>query len=233
MTLHVNPGALRRKSAEDRVDDASEFTAVMAALKGRDAEITTFAAKADAEIKATGKMATETKSALEKLSADGASLADRLQAVEQKMTRRTFGPTPAKSVGQQFTESDAFKAIAGRLTGDVRATLAVKANELTSLTTDANGSVGDAVVPQRLPGILMPAERELTIRDLILPGRTSSSSVEYVEETGFTNAAATRAELGAVEQSTLKFDLQTASVKNIAHHVIASRNILADVPMLQ
>lgn len=229
MTFH-NP-AFARKNAGARLDDAVEFNDVVAALKARDAEITAFATKAAAEIKANGQMATETKTALDKLSTDGAGLADRLVAVEQKLSRRGGISEAPKSVGQKFTEDPGFKAFAGNPSGSLR--MAIKANELTSATTDANGSVGDGVVTQRLPGILMPAERVPTIRDLLLPGRTSSNAVEFVQETGFTNAAATRAETGAVAQSTLKFDLVTANVKNIGHHIIASRNILADIPMLQ
>lgn len=227
MTIH-DP-AFARKNAGARLDDATELNEVVAAIKARDAEINEFATKAAEEIKATGKVASETKSALEKLSQDGAGLADRLLAVEQKLSRRGgIGEAP-KSIGERFTDSAEFKAFNG--SGSVR--MSVKANELTSLTTDANGSVGDAIVPQRLPGIVTPAERVPTVRDLLLPGRTSSNAVEYVEETGFNNAAAPRTELGAVQQSTLKFDLKTANVKNIAHHVIASRNVLSDIPMLQ
>ena len=98
---HIDPG-FRRKNAGARLDDATEFTEVMAALKARDAEIKSFAGKASQEIKDTGKMAVETKNALDKLSQDGASIAERLQAVEQKMARRNFGPTAAKSVGARL-----------------------------------------------------------------------------------------------------------------------------------
>jgi hypothetical protein len=83
-----------RKNAGSRLDDATELNEVVAALKARDAEITDFATKAAAEIKANGQMATETKSALDKLSTDGAGLADRLLAVEQKLSRRGGIETP-------------------------------------------------------------------------------------------------------------------------------------------
>lgn len=228
MTFHTPSREFSRKNAGARLDDAVELNEVVAALKARDAEIKSFAEKATAEIKANGQMASETKAALDKLSVEGAGLADRLVAVEQKLARRSMGDN-AQSIGAKLTDSAEFKAFNG--SGSVR--ISVKANELTSVTTDANGSVGDAIVPQRLPGMVMPAERMPTIRSLLMPGRTNSNAVEYVEETGFTNAAATRAETGAVAQSTLKFDLKTANVKNIAHYIIASRNVLADIPMLQ
>lgn len=227
---NYDPG-FSRKNAGARLDDAREFNEVLTALKARDAEITAFAEKASAEIKANGQMATETKAALDKLSTDGAGLSDRLVAVEQKLTRRGGLAETPKSLGQHFTETAEFKALQTRGSGTARMNL--KATTITSLTTDANGSAGDLIVPQRLPGIVGPAERELTIRDLLLPGRTSSNAVEYVEETGFVNAAATVAETGTRAQSDLKFDLVTTNVKTIAHWVAASKNILSDVPMLQ
>jgi HK97 family phage major capsid protein len=221
----------RGRKAAERVDAHVEMKSVMDALKARDAEITAFATKASEEIKSLGAMSTETKSALEKLSTSGAELQERLLNVEQKLSRRTFGEPEKKSPGQQFTESEDFKTLASKGRGTAR--MSLKANVLTSLTTDAAGSVGDAIRPDRLPGIVMPAERELTIRDLLLPGRTASTSVEYVEETGFTNAAATVAETGARAQSDLKFELRTANVKTIAHWMAASKNVLKDIPMLQ
>src|SRR3546814_18226429 len=70
-----------------------------------------------------------------------------------------------------------------------RVSMEVKAI-ISSLTTDANGSAGDLVVPQR-GGLVGPVQRRMTIRDLLTPGRTTSSSIQYPQETGFTNSAAT------------------------------------------
>jgi HK97 family phage major capsid protein len=105
---------------------------------------------------------------------------------------------------------------------------------ISSLTTDANGSAGDLVVPQRAP-LVAAAERRMTVRDLLTPGRTSSGSIQYPKETGFTNSAATHTDTGgtAKPQSEIKFDIVTASVTTIAHWVLATRQILDDAPMLQ
>lgn len=229
--MSMNLSRFERKSAIDRADDAVELNAVVEALKKRDDEIKTFAEKATAEIKANAAMSAETKASLEKLAQDGVAQAERMRELEQKLSRRSFGAPERKTAGQRVTESDEFKAVAAKNGGVVR--IEVKANELNSSTTDANGSVGDAIQPHRLPGILQPAERAPTIRSLLLPGRTSSDQVEYVQRTGFTNAAATVAEMGTSQQSTLKFDLKTTPVVDISHHVIASRNVLRDIPMLQ
>src|SRR3546814_15781223 len=80
---------------------------------------------------------------------------------------------------------------------------------ISSLTTDANGSAGDLVVPQR-GGLVGPVQRRMTIRDLLTPGRTTSSSIQYPQETGFTNSAATHTETAgtAKPQSEIKFDIK-------------------------
>jgi HK97 family phage major capsid protein len=104
---------------------------------------------------------------------------------------------------------------------------------LTSATTDAAGSVGDAVNQTRLPGILPLPQRRLTVRDLLSQGRMDGSTLEYVKETGFTNSAAPVAEGAAKPESDLKFDLVTTSAKVIAHWMKASRQILSDVSQLR
>jgi HK97 family phage major capsid protein len=104
---------------------------------------------------------------------------------------------------------------------------------ITSLTTDADGSAGDLLVPERRP-MVDPVERKLTVRDLMTPGRTSAMAIQYPKETGFTNNAAVASESSgaAKAQSEMKFDLVTETVVTIAHWVLAHRNILADAPML-
>ncbi len=225
MNMHNQSRDFSRKNAGARSDDAREFNEVMDALRARDAEIKSFADKATAEIKATGQMATETKSALEKLSADGASISDRLQAVEQKMSRRSFGPAAEKSIGERFTDSDDFKALAEKGRGTARL-------NLKATITSAPASAGELILPDRRPEIIRPQERELTIRDLLLPGRTSSNAVEHIVETGFVNAAAPVAEGALKPESSLSFEMVTTPVRTIAHWIPASKQVLADIPML-
>jgi HK97 family phage major capsid protein len=185
----------------------------------------------------------ETMSAAAKQTADEAIVAvneakSRLDDLEQKMDRKggEDRPVHAKSPGYQFIESDEFKAFQGLKSSDQagkRISIETKAI-ISSLSTDADGSVGDLVVPQRL-GMLDPVERRLTIRDLLAPGRTNSGSIQYPQETGFTNNAATHTETAgtAKPQSEMKIDLVTANVTTIAHWVLATRQILDDAPMLQ
>lgn len=159
----------------------------------------------------------------------------RLDELEQKMARG--GPSDderQKSIGQQFVESDGFKSFeaTGFAKTAQRGDMQIKAT-LTSATTDAAGSVGDAVQTTRLSGILELPQRRLTVRDLLSQGRMDGSTLEYVVETGFTNNAAPVAEAAAKPESDLKFDLKTTSAKVIAHWMKASRQILSDVSQLR
>ena len=67
----------------------------------------------------------------------------------------------------------------------------------------------------------------------IASGTTGSSSIEYVQETGFTNNAGMVAEGTLKPQSDLKFALKNAPVRKIAHWFLASAEILSDAPGLK
>lgn len=157
----------------------------------------------------------------------------RLDDLEQKAAKRGGAPERERSIGEQYVESEEYKtAFANGARQGQSVGIEIKA--ITSLTTDANGSAGDAVRPERVqsPMAMLP-DRQMTIRNLIAPGQTSSSSIEYVQETGFTNGAGMVAEGTLKPESTLKLDLKNAPVRKIAHWFLASAEILADAPGLR
>jgi HK97 family phage major capsid protein len=137
------------------------------------------------------------------------------------------------AAGELAIENDEVKAMMASGRGRVSIEIDQKAI-ISGLTTDANGSAGDLVVPQRAP-LVEAVERRMTIRDLLMPGNTSASSIQYPKETGFTNSAATVTETAGTTkpQSEIKFDLVTTTVTTIAHWVLATRQILDDAPMLR
>lgn len=160
----------------------------------------------------------------------------RLDEIEQKLADlgNVSEPEAKRSLGTIVTDQleDEIQALSasggkGRIGTEVKAIIS-------SLTTDADGSAGDLLEPQRL-GMLPPVQRRMTVRDLLTPGRTSSNSFQYPQETGFTNNADTMSETdGSLKpQSEIKFDIVTGNVTTIAHWVQATRQILDDVPMLQ
>lgn len=225
-------GALQRKEAGDRADDQLALKGVMDALAKRDEEIKSFVEKANKEIAETGKIASDTKGAIELLTKGADGLLARVNELEQKLARRGGSePEAFKSYGEQLTESDEFQALATRGRGTAR--LNVKAvTNITSATT-GTGGVGAGLQPMQLPGVISGPDRPFTIRDLIMPGRTSQASIEYVQESGFQNMAATVAEGGAKPQSDLSLEKKVTAVKTIAHWFKASKQVLADIPMLQ
>lgn len=225
------PSDFGRKNSGS-ADDKLELKALLDKLTERDSEIKQWCEKATAEIKDTGKIAGETKSALEKLSEEGIKFNARILEIEQKLARRGGGDEHVvKSIGELLTDSDDFQALTQKGRGTARLNLKAVAN-ITSATS-GQGGVGVAIQPDRLPGIQMPAQRQFVVRDLIMPGRTASNAVEYVQESGFTNSAAPVAEGAQKPQSDITFELKTTTVKTIAHWFRASKQVLADVPLLQ
>lgn len=159
-------------------------------------------------------------------------LNEKLAELEQKAARSGGGEDRAKSFGEQFVEDERVKTWLSSQPSSGKIDIRIKAT-ITSATTDAAGSAGAGVPNTRLPGIIAPPDRRMTIRDLITPGRMDGNTLEYVRETGFTNNAAPVAEGAAKPQSDLKFDLVTTSAKVIAHWMKASRQILDDFSQLR
>lgn len=180
-------------------------------------------------------MAEATKEQVDELLLKHTEVSNRLQSAEQVMARIEQGVTaaaPSKSFGAQFVESEQYKAFAGQTSPRGRIDMTFQA-AITSVTTDTDGAAGDTLTNTRLPGVVAPPDRRMTVRDLITPGRMDQNTLEYVKETGFTNAAAPVAEGAKKPESTMRFDLVTTSAKVIAHFVKASRQILSDNSQLQ
>ena len=157
----------------------------------------------------------------------------RLSELEQKNARSGGNePDAVKTLGSALSSDEGIKSILESTSSGHTARVNMKAT-ITSLTTDAAGSAGALVSPDRRGGILAMPERRLSIRDLLTQGRTSSNTVSYVRETGFTNATALKAEGEAFEYSDLKFDEVHTTVRTIGHLMKASKNILADAPQLE
>lgn len=155
----------------------------------------------------------------------------RLDEVEQKLARRGDREDEAhKTAGERFVEDEGFKAFAGQTRPRGRHIVDVK--DISSLTTDAAGSVGTLVQPIRVAPVTLP-QRRMTIRALLAQGNIGTSSLEYDREVGFTNNAAPVAEGALKPQSEIQYTEETASVRTIAHWMRASVQILADAPALR
>ena len=208
-----------------------DIETINASLKTVGDQLKALAEQANNDIKARGQLEQETRAAVDKTLTQQGELQARLATAEQLLARIQNGGGVAagpQSMGQQITDSEDYQAFASNPRGTFR--MPVKS----AITSDL-GSAGDLVVPDRLAGIQGPALRRLTIRDLIKWGRTVSNSIEYARELVFTNNAGTVGEnpSGGKPESNITFEPDSAPVVTVAHWIPASKQVLADVPMLQ
>ena len=180
--------------------------------------------KTDAETNAK-----EVKSSIDGVSTEVKAVDDRLTKLEVKSNRPLEGELmERKSAGQQFVESDEFKNRAGFKTNHF------EINTITKDISNGGASAGPLTTQYRNPTIFRDPNRQVLIRDLLTTLPITDSAVEVMRELVFTNSAAPQAgELVAKAKSDITYSQETYVVQTMAHYIIASRQILSDVPRLQ
>jgi HK97 family phage major capsid protein len=207
-----------------------EIKDINASLKKVGDELKAYAEQSQKELKRTSDLSEETKASVDKLLITQGELQARLQAAEQHMVKLEGGggeDNRVMSLGQHVAESEAFANFDPKVSNKFSV-------GISAAITSIDSSAGSLIEPTRVPGVVAPQNRRLTIRDLIAPGRTQSNSIEYVRETGFTNNADVVSENpGNVKpESDIAFELDQAKVATIAHWVRASKQVLDDAAML-
>lgn len=186
--------------------------------------------RAQTEISEHQRLSAETRTTVDKLLAEQGELVGRLQSAEQLLATLNAsglgGGGRQPTMGQEFVENEQLQAWVQNPHGSIR--LPVRADITHTASPDLDRGM-------RVPGIVGPAERRLTIADLLSWGPTSQSSVEFVRELVYTDNADVVSENPASgkPQSEITFEAASAVVATIAHFVQASKQVLADVPMLQ
>ena len=134
-------------------------------------------------------------------------------------------PAEVKTVGQQFTESDAYKNYKQHGVKGVDSKIETK----TTLTT-----TGYPPEVLRQPGILETALRNpdtvISLFDVI---NTDQNSFSYLEETTFTNNAAEAAEGAAVGEAALAFTEQTEAIRKLGIFIPVTDELIADEAGIQ
>lgn len=85
----------------------------------------------------------------------------------------------------------------------------------------------------RLTEILRDPLRQGRVKSLFSVYPTTSSSIEYLEETGFTNNAAAQADGGPKQESHIAFDDATMPIRTLATWMPVNNQVLADLPAIQ
>ena len=131
----------------------------------------------------------------------------------------------AKSVGEQFVQTDAYKNYLSSGVKGVDSHIETK----TTLTT-----TGYPPETLRQPGILETALRDpnavINLFDVI---NTDQNAFSYLEETTFTNNAAEAAEGAAVGEAALAFTERTESIRKMGVFIPVTDELLADEAGIQ
>lgn len=167
-------------------------------------------------------------------------LASRLSELEKRAARQRddsdyFAGNDNNPLAAALLDSKDVQNLSSEFRGRAVVKLQGERADITSsnTTVGAGRSAGTSLVPgHRVPGIVDPYQRELRLRDVIGSARTTSNSVEWAKEAGFTNNARPVTEGTTKPKSELTFDLATAPVRTIAHVFKISRQMLDDAPAL-
>ena len=200
----------------------SDISTVIKACEAIEAQLTKFAEKTDAELKATGSQSADTKAAIEGLEIKQREIADRLLQIEQSGTAQKESEVKSESWGEQFVKSARYADFAGGQMAKLR--VEVK-NTLTGSDTN--------VAPNRLAGVVGGAFLPFSMENLLPSTTTTSNAIEFTKEASFTNSAAEAAEGTQKGESSLKWALVTMPVSTVAHMVQKPRDIPAGEIALQ
>jgi len=202
-----------------------ELNAVMKALDGLEAKLKSFDDKAAGELKTLGQVSQDTKTALENLGNDQKALAERLLVLEQKgVIQKDRDQKDDESWGAQFVKGCTIEKRQALVEGSLKTAGFTVKNTVTN-------TVG-STFSDRKPGIVGGAFRRFTLEALLSTVPTSSSAVDYVRESVFTNAAGETTEGGVLPESAVTTLPVTEPVATIGHFLKISKQLAADNAML-
>ena len=188
----------------------------------------------NAEINDLAKQVEDLKSADEIFQANAKAMRDEKRGVNhlQLGGDPSSQPSPkgrrgeeVKSLGQLMVESDGYKNAARKNKFEVRF------DDFDFLEAKTLMETGAGFAPQsiRTGKVVEYAHRRVMLADMIPQSPTEQAAVVYMEETTFTNNAATRAEGGQAGESALAYTERSKAVREIAHFLPVTEIQLEDV----
>jgi HK97 family phage major capsid protein len=222
--------------------DVKDLQGLKDELKGASAKVQELVTKQAEELKAYGQTTAATGDKLAKaeeridaLMSEKSAIEERLSQIEVKANRPGFGE-PAREIkatpGMQFVMSEEYKsANKNGATSNVDVTSMFERKQLVGDTGD-RAPVWSEQVPELFYD---PGQRQMTLRDIMNVGQTSSNNIEFFSETTFdeNNAKSQDGEGSAKAQQAMQFEKKSAPVETIAAWLPVSRQVLDDAAMLQ
>ena len=161
-------------------------------------------------------------------------LSRELAELQQKSAQQGEVINADKSVGAQYVNSNAYKALKGNVSKVERAREIISTKAATTSTVTPGINRNTIAMPTQLAGIYDEnAEMPLVIEGLIPHIPVTSSSVQYLKNSAFTNGAKVVAEGTAKPESTFQFKLATANIETIAHYTKITEQLAQDAPAVQ
>lgn len=161
-------------------------------------------------------------------------LSRELASLQQKSAQQGEVINADKSVGAQYVNSNAYKALKGNVSKVERAREIISTKAATTSTVTPGITRNTIAMPTQLAGIYDEnAEMPLVIEGLIPHIPVTSSSVQYLKASAFTNGAKVVAEGTAKPESTFQFKLATANIETIAHYTKITEQLAQDAPAVQ
>lgn len=215
--------------------ELKELQELLETYKGNMKELLTKQAE---ELKKHGETTASTAKSIEAMDATIKSITEGMEAAKKRMDEleakagRIPEPTAAevKSPGQTFIESEEYKAVK-----DKGLPIRSQPVQVKTLITGASlGNLAGYLYPSyRVPGIVEDPRRAARVRSLLNVIPTTAGAIDWIRETGYTNAADVVAEGEAKPESAIAFENKSNTIKTIAHWIPVTKQILADAPGLQ
>lgn len=186
-------------------------------------------------------VSTDSKASVEAVKAEMKTLGEKqlelsreLASLQQKSAQQGEIINADKSVGAQYVNSNAYKALKGNVSKVERAREIISTKAATTSTVADGITRNTIAMPTQLAGIYDEnAEIPLVMEGLIPHIPVTSSSVQYLKASSFTNGAKVVAEGTAKPESTFQFKLATANVETIAHYTKITEQLAQDAPAVQ
>lgn len=226
-----------------------QYEQVQKDLRGVRDDLKAYDSKVQGEIKKHGEIQAETKAKVDELLTKSGELQNRLQDMEQKLNAKdepskAAPQLPGDFVAQRIAEDEGLRAMLGKPVQGRRVNIEVPRSAIdlafqghsyvrAATLTNTAGSGASLTYPADVRPLVSPLVRRLTVRDLLMPGRTSSPAVFFPRENVFTNNAGVQSSEGTLKgESTITFEDETKPVVTIAHWMDVSLQMIADVPYI-
>tara|TARA_Y100000592_G_scaffold97260_1_gene167617 strand:- start:543 stop:1748 length:1206 start_codon:yes stop_codon:yes gene_type:complete len=104
--------------------------------------------------------------------------------------------------------------------------------EIKADMTVAADFTGEVIAAQRVPGIKFDPANEVHVRSIVPTGTTTSDTIRFIKESGYSNGVAATTEGNALGQSDFDLTASTANVELIGTYLRLSKQMLDDTEQL-